>query len=69
MVKTPIFKGACTAIVTPFTQEGVDFERLKQNIDFQYENGTAAIVVCGTTGEVATQTQCEQNETVHQAIN
>ena len=69
MVKTPIFKGACTAIVTPFTQEGVDFERLKQNIDFQYENGTAAIVVCGTTGEAATQTQCEQNETVRQAIN
>ncbi|MDY5565269.1 MAG: dihydrodipicolinate synthase family protein, partial [Candidatus Limivicinus sp.] len=69
MVKTPIFKGACTAIVTPFTQEGVDYERLKKNIDFQYENGTAAIVVCGTTGEAATQTQCEQNETVRQAIN
>ena len=69
MVKTPIFKGACTAIVTPFTQEGVDFERLKKNIDFQYENGTAAIVVCGTTGEAATQTQSEQNETVRQAIN
>ena len=69
MVKTPIFKGACTAIVTPFTPEGVDYERLKQNIDFQYENGTAAIVVCGTTGEAATQTQSEQNETVRQAIN
>lgn len=68
MVKTPIFKGACTAIVTPFTQEGVDFERLKKNIDFQYENGVAAIVVCGTTGEAATQTQCEQNETVRQAV-
>lgn len=68
MVKTPIFKGACTAIVTPFTQEGVDFERLKKNIDFQYENGVAAIVVCGTTGEAATQTLCEQNETVRQAI-
>ena len=47
----------------------MDFERLKKNIDFQYENGTAAIVVCGTTGEAATQTQCEQNETVRQAIN
>ena len=69
MVKTPIFKGACTAIVTPFTPEGVDYERLKQNIDFQYENGTAAIVVCGTTGEAATQTQSEQNETVRQTIN
>ena len=69
MVKTPLFKGACTAIVTPFTPEGVDYERLKKNIDFQYENGTAAIVVCGTTGEAATQSQCEQYETIRQAIN
>lgn len=68
MVKTPIFKGSCTAIVTPFTEQGVDYERLRKNIDFQYENGTAAIVVCGTTGEAATQSQCEQNETVRQAI-
>ncbi len=69
MVKTPIFKGACTAIVTPFTPEGVDYERLQKNIDFQFENGTAAIVVCGTTGEAATQSQCEQYETVRRAIN
>lgn len=68
MVKTPIFKGSCTAIVTPFTEQGVDYERLRKNIDFQYENGTAAIVVCGTTGEAATQSPCEQNETVRQAI-
>lgn len=68
MVKTPIFKGACTAIVTPFTQEGVDYEQLKKNIDFQYENGSAAIVVCGTTGEAVTQSQCEQYETIRQAI-
>ena len=68
MVKTPIFKGACTAIVTPFTQEGVDYEQLRKNIDFQYENGSAAIVVCGTTGEAVTQSQCEQYETIRQAI-
>ncbi|MGI5977829.1 MAG: 4-hydroxy-tetrahydrodipicolinate synthase [Candidatus Limivicinus sp.] len=51
MVKTPVFKGSCTAIVTPFTENGIDYEQLKKNIDFQYENGTSAIVVCGTTGE------------------
>ena len=68
MVKTPIFKGSCTAIVTPFNEHGVDYDRLQKNIDYQYENGTAAIVVCGTTGEAATQSQCEQNETVRQAI-
>ena len=57
MVKTPIFQGSCTAIVTPFTEHGVDYERFKQDLAFQYENGTAAIVVCGTTGEAATLTQ------------
>ncbi len=68
MVKTPIFKGSCTAIVTPFNQHGVDYDRLQKNIDYQYENGTAAIVVCGTTGEAATQSVCEQYETIRQAI-
>ena len=37
MVKTPVFKGSCTAIVTPFCEHGVDYERLRKNIDFQYE--------------------------------
>ena len=62
MVKTPIFQGSCTAIVTPFHEHGVDYERLKKNLALQYENGTAAIVVCGTTGENATLTQEEHDE-------
>lgn len=37
MVKTPIFKGSCTAIVTPFNEYGVDYDRLQKNIDYQYE--------------------------------
>ncbi len=53
MQKTPLFQGACTAIVTPYTETGIDYERLRKNLDFQYENGTSAIVVCGTTGEAA----------------
>ena len=64
MVKTPLFKGSCTAIVTPFTENGIDFERLEKNIDFQYENGTTAIVVCGTTGENPTHSEDEHNELV-----
>ena len=47
MVKTPVFKGSCTAIVTPFHEHGVDYDRLKRNLDFQFENGTAAVVVVG----------------------
>lgn len=59
MYKTPIFKGSCTAIVTPFGDSGIDYERMAQLIDSQYDNGTAALVVCGTTGENATMTRYE----------
>lgn len=68
MVKTPIFQGSCTAIVTPFGEHGVDYERLKRNLAFQYENGTAAVVVCGTTGEAATLTQEEHDELVRVCV-
>ena len=68
MVKTPVFKGACTAIVTPFTEHGIDYERLGRNINYQYENGVSAIVVCGTTGENATVSRNEYEEIVRYAI-
>lgn len=64
MQKTPLFQGSCTAIVTPFAETGIDYGRLKKNLDFQYENGTAAIVVCGTTGEAATLRPDEHSELV-----
>ncbi len=67
-MKTPVFKGSCTAIVTPFEKGGIDYERLKKNLDFQYENGTSAVVVCGTTGENATLSENEHQELVHAAI-
>ncbi len=69
MVKTPLFKGSCTALVTPLNESGIDYERLKKNIDTQYENGTAAIVICGTTGENAVQSQDEHDELVRVAVN
>lgn len=68
MVKTPVFKGACTAIITPFTDGGIDYEALGRNIDFQYENGVSAIVVCGTTGENATLTSNEHEELVRRTV-
>ena len=69
MVKTPLFKGSCTALVTPLNENGIDYERLRKNIDLQYENGTAAIVICGTTGENAVQNQAEHDELVRVAVN
>ena len=67
-MKTPVFKGSCTAIVTPFDEHGIDYDRLRRNLDFQYENGTSAVVVCGTTGENATLSNDEHQELVRAAI-
>ncbi|HHU22362.1 MAG TPA: 4-hydroxy-tetrahydrodipicolinate synthase [Clostridiales bacterium] len=63
-MKTPIFTGSGTAIITPFTENGIDYEKMGQLLDFQYENGTSAIIVCGTTGENATQPVDEHEELV-----
>lgn len=50
-----IFKGAGVAIVTPFHADGsVNYEKFAEQIDYQVENGTDAIIVCGTTGEAST---------------
>lgn len=50
----PIFTGAATAIVTPLTADGIDFDSFARLIEFQIEGGVAAIVVAGTTGEGST---------------
>lgn len=68
-MKTPVFQGSCTAVITPYTEGGIDYERFAKNIEFQYENGTAALVVCGTTGENATQSQEEHDELIRFAVN
>ena len=55
-----VFKGAGVAITTPFNADRtVDYEQFEKNINFQIENGTDAIVVCGTTGEASTLTHEE----------
>lgn len=63
-MKQSIFTGSATAIITPFTENGVDLESLGNLLDFQLENGTDAIVVCGTTGEASTMTYQERAETI-----
>lgn len=68
MTKTPIFKGSCTAMISPFNDNGIDFDRLEKNIDFQYEAGTSAILICGTTGENATMNAGEYEEIVRRAV-
>ena len=63
-MKYPIFTGSAVAIVTPFKDGGVDFETLGELLDFQLENGTDAVVVCGTTGEASAMTYQERSEAV-----
>ena len=63
-MKTPIFTGSATAIVTPFHDGKVDYKKLSELIDFQIAGGTAAIVICGTTGEGSTLSLEEHTATV-----
>ena len=67
-MKKTIFEGCGTAIVTPFTKDGVNFEEFKRLIEFQIENEVDAIIVCGTTGEASTMTTDEKKETIKFAI-
>lgn len=60
-----IFTGSGVALVTPFTAEGkVDFTKLRELIDFQINNGTDCIVICGTTGESSTLSHEEHLECI-----
>jgi 4-hydroxy-tetrahydrodipicolinate synthase len=68
MSKTPVFTGSCTALVTPFTEDFVDFAKLYELIDEQIEAGTSALVICGTTGEASTQSIPEHLACVERAV-
>lgn len=68
-MKKTIFIGAGVAIVTPMNpDESINFDRLGQIIDNQIENGTDAIVICGTTGESATMTDQEHVDCIEYAV-
>ncbi len=65
MAQSIKFKGSGVALVTPFHQNGeVDFETLKRLIDFHLDQGTAAIITCGTTGEPSTMSPLEQEKVI-----
>lgn len=68
-MKTPLFLGCGTAIATPFTDTGVNFEEFRKLIEFQISEGIDALIVCGTTGESATMSLAEKKETIKFAID
>ena len=68
-MKKTVFTGSGVAIVTPMHQDGtVNFEELGRVLEFQIENGTDAIIICGTTGESATLNHEEHCQVIRYAI-
>lgn len=67
-MKKILFKGAGSAIPTPFDENGVNIEELKKFLKFQIKNKIDALIVCGTTGESSTMTRDEKIEVIKCAL-
>ncbi len=67
-MKKPIFTGSSVAMVTPYLENGVDYDKLAELIDLQIEGGTSAVVINGTTGECSTQSIDEHIKVVDFAV-
>ncbi|MBS5926898.1 MAG: 4-hydroxy-tetrahydrodipicolinate synthase [Clostridium sp.] len=59
-----IFEGSGVAIVTPFNDKGVNYEKLKELLEWHIKEGTDAIIICGTTGEATTMSEEEKRLTI-----
>lgn len=59
-----LFKGSGVAIVTPFNESGVNFEKLRELLEWHVKSGTDAIIICGTTGEASTMSDTEKKATI-----
>lgn len=69
-MKNTVFTGAGVAIITPMNADGsINYDEFGKIIDFQIDNGTDAIIVCGTTGESATLTDEEHVECIRYCVN
>lgn len=64
-----LFKGSGVALITPFTQDGIDFDQLRLLINWHIEQQTDAIIICGTTGESATMTTEEKKAVIQFTVN
>ena len=66
-MKKPLFTGACTALVTPFLNDSVNYPMLEQLLRRQIDAGIHAVVICGTTGEAPTLSDTEKLELFQRA--
>lgn len=68
MKKNTVFQGVATALITPFNNDGIDYEQFARLIDWQIDSGINALVVCGTTGEASTLTDDEHRDAIAFAV-
>ncbi len=68
MKKEPVFRGAATALITPMTEAGVDYENFGRLIDWQIEKGVDALVIAGTSGEGSTLSDEEHKAVVRYSV-
>ena len=68
MEKKRVFKGVATAVITPFNENGVDYDAFAKIIDWQIDSGIDGLVVCGTTGEASTLTDEEHRQVIDFAV-
>ena len=68
MKKNTVFRGAATALITPLTRDGIDYEAFGRVIDWQIEQGINALVIAGTTGEGSTLTDEEHREAIRFSV-
>ena len=68
MKKNTIFTGAAPALVTPITENGIDYDAFGRLIDWQIDSGIDALVICGTTGEGSTLTDEEHREAIRFSV-
>ena len=68
MRNKPVFRGVATALITPMTEDGIDFDAFGRVIDWQIEQGINALVIAGTTGEGSTLTDEEHKEAIRFSV-
>lgn len=67
-MKKSLFIGSGTALITPFTEDGINFEELAKLIEFQISEGTDALIICGTTGESSAMTLEEKKQVIQYTV-
>ncbi len=67
-MKKPVFEGMATALITPLTENGIDYNAFAKLIDWQIDEGINALVICGTTGESSTLTDEEHRDAIAFAV-